>query len=164
MVSASPQSTPHVFDRFYRAGNAGGLIVGTGMGLAGVRFAVEAHGGRVTVESTEGAGSSFYVGLPPARPDSTQVSLISDQTESGSGRAWRFIAEHPGQGVDNRTLISPRSHLHHIGRYRAIETGRGSFDAVSWSYMSATASPRAVSGISSPACPSGAPLPSQRSC
>jgi len=64
---------PHVFDRFYRAGNAGGLIVGTGMGLAGVRFAVEAHGGQVTVESTEGAGSSFYVELPLACPDSTQA-------------------------------------------------------------------------------------------
>jgi signal transduction histidine kinase len=66
---------PHVFDRFYRAGNAGDLIVGTGMGLAGVRFAVEAHGGRVTVDSTEGVGSSFLVELPLACPDSTRAFL-----------------------------------------------------------------------------------------
>jgi signal transduction histidine kinase len=54
----------HVFDRFYRAGNVGDQIVGTGVGLAGVRNAVEAHGGTVEVESREGKGSTFTVRLP----------------------------------------------------------------------------------------------------
>jgi signal transduction histidine kinase len=64
---------PHVFDRFYRAGNVGELIVGTGMGLAGVRFAIEAHGGTVHVESTEGVGSAFIVELPLSCPGPAQV-------------------------------------------------------------------------------------------
>jgi signal transduction histidine kinase len=55
---------PHIFDRFYRAANVGDHIVGTGMGLAGVRHAVEAHGGRVAVDSHEGVGSRFIVELP----------------------------------------------------------------------------------------------------
>ena len=69
---------PHVFDRFYRATNASGRIPGSGLGLAGVRDVVERHGGRVTVESQEGKGSSFAVRLPldpsaaEEQPDTTR--------------------------------------------------------------------------------------------
>jgi signal transduction histidine kinase len=55
---------PHIFDRFYRAANVSDNIVGTGLGLAGVRHAVEAHGGYIRVDSTEGVGSTFVVELP----------------------------------------------------------------------------------------------------
>lgn len=54
---------PHVFDRFRRATNVGG-VVGTGIGLASVRQIVEEHGGTVEVESAEGEGSTFTVRLP----------------------------------------------------------------------------------------------------
>ena len=67
---------PHVFDRFYRAENVGELIVGTGMGLAGVRYAVEAHGGLVSVESAEGVGSAFILELPLFCPVSAQAELL----------------------------------------------------------------------------------------
>ncbi|GAC1401692.1 MAG: ATP-binding protein [Chloroflexota bacterium] len=55
---------PRIFDRFYRASNVTGNIGGTGIGLAAVRQIVEQHGGSATVESSEGAGTTFVVRLP----------------------------------------------------------------------------------------------------
>jgi two-component system phosphate regulon sensor histidine kinase PhoR len=56
---------PRLFERFYRVdpgrGRASG---GTGLGLSIVKHLVEAMGGRVTVESTPGIGSTFAFTLP----------------------------------------------------------------------------------------------------
>ena len=54
---------PHVFDRFYRGQNEP-LAAGNGLGLAIVRSIVQAHGGRVQVESVVGQGTRFGVWLP----------------------------------------------------------------------------------------------------
>ncbi|HEV8615338.1 MAG TPA: HAMP domain-containing sensor histidine kinase [Methylomirabilota bacterium] len=52
---------PHIFESYRQAHRDRG---GTGLGLAIVRGVVQAHGGRVTVESHEGKGSRFTVLLP----------------------------------------------------------------------------------------------------
>jgi PAS domain S-box-containing protein len=57
---------PHIFERFQRGRNVKGHIAGTGIGLAAVRQVVEQHGGRVTVDSQEGRGTTFTVRLPLA--------------------------------------------------------------------------------------------------
>jgi two-component system phosphate regulon sensor histidine kinase PhoR len=56
---------PHIFDRFYRV-HEGALndIKGNGLGLAIVKSAIEAHGGRICVESAWGKGSCFSFTLP----------------------------------------------------------------------------------------------------
>ncbi len=55
---------PHIFERFHRARNVVGRFKGNGLGLAGSRQIVEQHGGRMSVSSEEGQGSTFVVRLP----------------------------------------------------------------------------------------------------
>jgi len=55
---------PRLFNAFQRL--HGNVATGEGIGLALVRRVVERHGGRVWAESTEGAGTTFYLSLPEA--------------------------------------------------------------------------------------------------
>ena len=54
-----------IFDRFYRVDSARSREWGgAGLGLAIARWAVEIHGGQITLQSVEGRGSTFRVALP----------------------------------------------------------------------------------------------------
>jgi signal transduction histidine kinase len=56
----------HVTERFYRGTNVAGIVAGSGIGLAAARQIVEDHDGSLTVESTEGRGTTVTVRLPLA--------------------------------------------------------------------------------------------------
>ena len=60
-----PEHLPHVFERFYKVDRAR-RDGGTGLGLAIVKHIVQVHGGDVSVESEEGAGSTFAFTLSRA--------------------------------------------------------------------------------------------------
>jgi signal transduction histidine kinase len=62
----APEDLPHIFDRFYRSASVRGTE-GLGLGLYICRKLVDAHGGRIWVES-HASGSEFHVALPAA-PD-----------------------------------------------------------------------------------------------
>jgi PAS domain S-box-containing protein len=62
-IGISPEELPNIFDAFHR-GKVGEKIKGYGLGLASVKVIVEAHKGKVLVESEKGKGSIFKVSLP----------------------------------------------------------------------------------------------------
>jgi signal transduction histidine kinase len=73
---------PHIFDPFYRGADAVARQVhGNGLGLSLVRQIVAAHGGRVTVTTRAGAGSSFTIALPSAEPDQ-RASAVASQLQT----------------------------------------------------------------------------------
>jgi heavy metal sensor kinase len=66
-IGISPEARDHIFERFYRADSsrsADGLHAG--LGLAIVKGYVDLMGGTISVQSTEGVGSTFRVDLPAA--------------------------------------------------------------------------------------------------
>ncbi len=67
-ISEAEQS--RIFERFYRVSESGmGTVPGTGLGLHICRILVQAHGGRIWVESRPGEGSHFTFSLPIAREE-----------------------------------------------------------------------------------------------
>jgi PAS domain S-box-containing protein len=63
-VGIPGEAIPRLFDRFFRTEGASRQAQGLGLGLFIIRRIVEAHGGRIDVESELGQGSTFSVTLP----------------------------------------------------------------------------------------------------
>jgi len=68
----APDDIPHIFEHFYRT-KCGRTGEGIGLGLYITRMLVEAHGGRIRVESEPDCGSRFFFTLPVAlHPDKAE--------------------------------------------------------------------------------------------
>jgi PAS domain S-box-containing protein len=76
-MGIAAEEQEHIFERFFRTSRATEqAIQGTGLGLAISKAIVHAHGGRITLASTEGEGATFRVAVPiraaapaPAEPE-----------------------------------------------------------------------------------------------
>ena len=79
-IGIPPEELDRVFERFYRVENEIIQSVrGAGLGLAVCQGIIEAHGGRIWVESTIGVGSNFYFTLPVGAGQSPDGSTSSPQ-------------------------------------------------------------------------------------
>lgn len=64
-IGIPKEDLPRIFERFYRVDKGRSQeLGGTGLGLSIVKHLVQAHGGRIWVESRLGEGSTFYFTLP----------------------------------------------------------------------------------------------------
>jgi len=78
-----PQYHEVIFHKFERVKTPNvPRVRSSGLGLAFCRLVVEAHGGRIWVQSAEGAGSAFHI-LLPVRPPAGAVARES----AGAGAA-----------------------------------------------------------------------------
>jgi len=67
-LGITPTERRQIFEKFARGSSAAASgVKGTGIGLAMVRHIVDAHGGKVTLESRSGTGSTFTIELPRGR-------------------------------------------------------------------------------------------------
>ncbi|QIB70466.1 two-component sensor histidine kinase [Aminipila butyrica] len=64
-IGIDTEAQQHIFERFYKADKSRERTKkGSGLGLSIVKKTVETHGGKITVQSEPGAGTSFTVSLP----------------------------------------------------------------------------------------------------
>lgn len=79
-IGIASEHLPHIFDRFYRTDQARNREEGgAGLGLAIVKWVVEAHEGRIEVDSTPGEGTRFAVYLPLGGPRRLQREAVRSE-------------------------------------------------------------------------------------
>ncbi|MEW6130490.1 MAG: ATP-binding protein [Acidobacteriota bacterium] len=79
----SAEEIAHIFDRFYRsASKSVQQRSGTGMGLSIARGIIEAHGGRISVESELGRGSTFTFEIPTATKSVAAMRIEQENNEA----------------------------------------------------------------------------------
>jgi heavy metal sensor kinase len=74
-IGISAEEIPNIFKRFYRGNSARAKNrEGSGLGLSIAKEIVEAHGGTITVHSTPGKGSTFFISFPLSGINSVKLS------------------------------------------------------------------------------------------
>jgi signal transduction histidine kinase len=109
-VGIDASELPRIFDRFYRGSRANeARSSGSGLGLAIVKSIVDMHGGRISVESRLGVGSTFRVWLPrdPRLPVSAVEAAAAPREETGPRRGAMTRAGPGATGATEAVASTP---------------------------------------------------------
>ena len=79
----------NLFQKFYRSHRSRETVAGTGIGLYISKAIVESHGGRISVRSEEGKGSTFIVSLPI-------YATVADKLQAGNNSNEGMIEKNSG--------------------------------------------------------------------
>jgi signal transduction histidine kinase len=81
-VGISPEDQKKIFERFYQTGDSlTRTAQGTGLGLAITKQLVDAHGGRILLESQTGKGSRFFFTLPLFSPRTLEMAEFETEIQ-----------------------------------------------------------------------------------
>jgi PAS domain S-box-containing protein len=90
-----------IFEPFFTTKPTG---QGTGLGLSVVHGIVTGHDGHISVESTEGRGTTFTILFPEAEGASENGDAASGKPETGSGRVL-FVDDEPAVGTMAKRML-----------------------------------------------------------
>jgi two-component system phosphate regulon sensor histidine kinase PhoR/two-component system sensor histidine kinase VicK len=79
----------NLFQKFYRSHRSRETVAGTGIGLYITKAIVESNGGKISVRSEDGKGSTFTVSLPI-------YSTVADKLKAGDNSNEGLISEGNG--------------------------------------------------------------------
>jgi signal transduction histidine kinase len=115
-IGIDPEALPHLFEPFFTTKGPG---KGTGLGLATVYGIVNQSGGRITVASERGRGTTVTMWLPLADDPVDPAPLSAGSEESSGGQETILLVEDEGDVRD-----FAREVLEHYG-YRVLEARDG---------------------------------------
>ena len=111
----APEVLPRIFEPFFTTRPVG---EGSGLGLSQVAGIVGQHGGRLTVRSRAGGGTSFAVHLPPEATGQVGSAPPAPGPRRGGGETILLVEDEPGV----RRAVTMM--LEHLG-YRVLATASG---------------------------------------
>lgn len=83
-IGMTGEQLARVFDKFYRVDNSNTAAPGIGLGMSIARYMVEAHGGRIWVESEVGRGTTVHFTLPLPLPGQRAPAVENKITDAFS--------------------------------------------------------------------------------
>jgi len=115
-VGIAPSDQAAVFEEFRQVGGGAQRSEGTGLGLALTRRLVEAHEGRIELESTPGVGSRFTAVLPSAEPgarigsDRETPPVMTETPAAGRPGSVLVIEDDPSAVRLLRAYLAPEGY------------------------------------------------------